>query len=161
MSMYAINQSAINQTAINRTAINRTATDRVTGHPVTGHPVTGPARPQLRLVGPPVRPPRRASSAVFWRRRLVVLLVFAAVVLAARALVGWSLTGLGVAAPPDVSISTAVPASHSTYVVQHGDTLWAIARSLQPRGDVRPTVDRLAAVRKGRPLQVGERLVLP
>jgi len=53
------------------------------------------------------------------------------------------------------------PVRRATYVVQPGDTLWTIARSLQPEGDIRPLVDDLAATRHGRPLQPGERIELP
>ncbi|HEX7166384.1 MAG TPA: LysM domain-containing protein [Acidimicrobiales bacterium] len=53
------------------------------------------------------------------------------------------------------------PVSRAVYVVGSGDTLWTIARALQPSGDVRPLVDALAAGRSGRPLQPGERIVLP
>ncbi len=47
------------------------------------------------------------------------------------------------------------------YVVRPGDTLWRIARRLQPLGDVRPLVRRLVAARAGSDLRPGERLVLP
>jgi Tfp pilus assembly protein FimV len=47
-----------------------------------------------------------------------------------------------------------------TYVVRPGDTLWSIARRLQPDGDVRPLVDRLAARNGGASLRVGQRLDL-
>jgi hypothetical protein len=47
------------------------------------------------------------------------------------------------------------------YVVQPGETLWDIARRLQPSGDIRPLVDRLAQVHGRGPLEVGERLALP
>jgi LysM repeat protein len=53
------------------------------------------------------------------------------------------------------------PVSQATYVVAPGDTLWSIARRLQPTGDVRPLVDALAASRHGRPLQPGEPIVMP
>jgi LysM repeat protein len=47
------------------------------------------------------------------------------------------------------------------YVVQPGDTLWSIARAAQVGEDLRPVVDRLAAEVGHRPLQPGQRLVLP
>jgi nucleoid-associated protein YgaU len=53
------------------------------------------------------------------------------------------------------------PVSQATYIVAPGDTLWSIARRLQPTGDVRPLVYALAASRHGRPLQAGEPIVMP
>jgi LysM domain len=55
---------------------------------------------------------------------------------------------------------TASAAAH-VWVVQPGDTIWAIARHLEPNGDVRPLVDRLSHEVHGRALQVGQRLVVP
>jgi nucleoid-associated protein YgaU len=46
------------------------------------------------------------------------------------------------------------------FVVQPGDTLWSIARQLQPTGDVRPLVHRLERANHGDRLQVGDRLLL-
>jgi hypothetical protein len=46
-------------------------------------------------------------------------------------------------------------------IVRPGDTLWSIARRVQPTGDLRPLVDKLDAQRHGRALQVGETIVLP
>ena len=45
--------------------------------------------------------------------------------------------------------------------VQPGDTLWSIARAVQPTGDVRPLVDQLLTSRGGRSLQVGEEITVP
>jgi hypothetical protein len=45
-------------------------------------------------------------------------------------------------------------------VVQPGDTLWSIARRLQPEGDVRPLVDALADRNGGAGVQAGQRLWL-
>ena len=51
-------------------------------------------------------------------------------------------------------------ASH-IWIVQPGDTVWAIARRLQPTGDVRPLVDKLSHDAHGSALQVGERITVP
>jgi hypothetical protein len=52
-------------------------------------------------------------------------------------------------------------ATARVWVVQPGDTLWGIARHLQPAGDVRPLVDQLSRQLRGGTLQVGQRLVVP
>ena len=54
-----------------------------------------------------------------------------------------------------------LPIARRDYVVQPGDTLWRIARALQPEGDVRPLVQQLDQARDGAPLRVGERIMLP
>ncbi len=112
--------------------------------------------PTLRLARP--------STAVYRRRRLFV----AALVLAALVALGLVLGALGggpltasEAGSPDVITLPLETVSASTHVVVSGDTLWSIARRLQPEGDVRPLVDALATARNGRPLQVGERMRLP
>jgi len=51
--------------------------------------------------------------------------------------------------------------SAHVWIVQPGDTIWGIARQIQPSGDTRPLVDSLEAQVHGRPLEVGRRLVLP
>ena len=96
------------------------------------------------------------------RRRLA-----AAVVTAVAAIVVWTLVGVAgwpgsgpLAAPGSVPARLA-PAAAVVYIVQPGDTVWSIARSFQPRGEVRPLVDRLQAQVGGRSLQVGDRIVLP
>jgi hypothetical protein len=45
--------------------------------------------------------------------------------------------------------------------VQPGETLWSIAHQLQPQGDVRGLVHRLASLNGGTDLQIGQHLVLP
>jgi len=59
------------------------------------------------------------------------------------------------------SAATAPRRAASGYVVQPGDTLWSIARRLQPEGDVRPLVDRLVDLNGGTDLAVGQRLPIP
>ena len=53
-----------------------------------------------------------------------------------------------------------VPVAARAHVVQPGDTLWGIARSLQPTGDVRPLVDELSRRVGSAGLQPGQRLSL-
>lgn len=123
---------------------------------------------------------RPLPSSVYWRRRLVVLVVVVGAFLAGgkalEALGGGPLAAAEVRSSPSSAAvehpappadrTSAVrlvttPVRRATYVVQSGDTLWTIARSLQPEGDIRPLVDDLAATRHGRPLQPGERIELP
>jgi hypothetical protein len=126
--------------------------------PTTVPPGPGsPSRPTLRVLEGGRAPDRLARQAVYRRRRLaaVLLLVLttAVVVLLASAVLARSAGG-----------GTPVPAAGSpseVHVVQPGDTLWSIARDLDPDGDVRLTVDRLADLNGGAPLTVGQRLVLP
>ena len=82
---------------------------------------------------------------------------------------GW-LLGSGVLGGPGTpsSVSSTPPPADGlvavasrSYVVQAGDTLWSVARSAQPQGDVRPLVDLLARHTGGRPLRAGQRLPLP
>ena len=47
------------------------------------------------------------------------------------------------------------------YVVQPGDTLWSIATRIDPTGDPRPLVDRLAAQIGSDTVVPGEHLTLP
>ena len=47
------------------------------------------------------------------------------------------------------------------YVVQPGDTLWTIARALQPAGEIRALVDQLADRHEGAALRPGQVIHLP
>lgn len=124
------------------------------------------ARPALHLV-PPIQPRsrarRRASTRVYRRRRLVVGVLMAVLLLAAGAVLG-RLGGGPLTAPetaPAAATSPTPAPPRLLHVVQQGDTLWVIARALQPTGDVRPLVDKLEASRHGQPLRVGEVVSLP
>jgi hypothetical protein len=112
----------------------------------------------LRLVRPgeTFHVPRRSSHSVYRRRRIAVAVLAVVTLLAARMLLG--ALGGGALASPEPAAPALI--GQSSYVVQPGDTLWSVARSLQPRADPRPLVDRLAAHRHGAPLRVGERLAL-
>jgi nucleoid-associated protein YgaU len=110
----------------------------------------------------------RASSAL---RRNQCIGAFAAVVVACAVWVqaGTSpgvtdrpgsgpLAALGTG--PAASDSASLAAVHQI-IVQPGDTIWDIARALQPSGDIRPLVDALSDEVHGQPLQVGQRLTVP
>jgi hypothetical protein len=107
---------------------------------------------------------QRPSQAVYRRRRLAVLLCVAALVtlgwLGLHRLTGTSGDGpLTVSGRPVSTLNTRLVASART-IVQPGDTLWSIARRAHPTGDIRPVVASLEASRHGRPLQVGETIVV-
>lgn len=146
------------------------------------HPTPAPRRPALRLVPTGERelrptprsvtpPPRlRPSSVTFWRRRVVTLLALTSLVVVAHVLVGSALDRSAersvVTAPsaaatlPDPAAAPAAPADPEVYVVRPGDTVWSIASSLQPEGDVRPLVDQLTERAGGSGLQAGQRIAL-
>lgn len=115
-----------------------------------------PARPDLRLIpggrsaGPaPVRPVLAIAGGLL----LVLALVLGTVAVGRGALAGL--------APAPASAGLPAASSGRTIVVAPGDTLWSIARRLQPSGDVRPLVDRLAAANGGAGIAAGDRLVVP
>lgn len=119
------------------------------------------ARPSLRVVGPSAvrpRPVRPVSAATYRRRRLLVAVVVLGVVLALRSVVG--LLGGGTPPAPEPARLATRPVAAQVHVVQPGDTLWSVARSLEPDGDVRAVVDVLVD-RYGTSLQPGQKIVLP
>lgn len=142
-------------------------------------------RRHLRLVTPDEAARRRQHELVIMRRRaaavglIVALLVGLGVLLgrtsghagavgAAGAVGTFSAEAgsvgsaeSGGAVHGGAGADTVLPVAERAYVVQSGDTLWRIARALQPEGDVRPLVMELQRARKGAPLRVGERITLP
>src|SRR4051812_31796716 len=101
-----------------------------------------PPQRALRLV--PQSERRRVSRPLpprtYARRRAAAVLLVTGGLLPGRAGLGF----LGGGPPPAPEpLSTATPAAARSVVVQPGDTLWSIARRLQPEGDVRVTVQRL------------------
>lgn len=133
------------------------------------------AAPTLQQRRCPSQPRRRPSKAVYRRRRLAVLACLLAAAIASwlgfQQLTGSSGDGpLTVAGRPGSaersSGSAAIELDSQLVtvtraIVQPGDTLWSIARRVQPSGDVRPLVAKLESGRDGRALQVGERIAIP
>ena len=137
-------------------------------YPLAQGPNTG--RPRLVVVagGPTRRPcPGRPRAVAVYRRRravaLALLLMGAVVVgLAVRAvLAGPGPGGRTVTGTQASSIGLMQPAAVHVHIVQPGETLWSIVRATGGSGDPRPAVDRLERQLGGKPLQVGQRLVLP
>jgi hypothetical protein len=120
--------------------------------------------PTLRLVSDSRRTRRTVSPGTFARRRAIaVLAVVGFVVATYYGLVVLGSLGGGPASAPEPSPVPAVAtrAAGAAYVVQPGDTFWAIARAMHPRGDVRAVVDRLIAIHGPGELRAGETIVLP
>jgi len=118
-------------------------------------------RDRLTVVGAPVA--RAPMVTVYRRRRAVALLLAVTVVSALVLAVGGLFASFGPApvSPPAQGGGSAGAGAGAVYVVQPGDTFWAIARRLDPGGDPRPLVARLVAAHGGAALQAGERLSLP
>jgi LysM repeat protein len=128
--------------------------------------ITSTGRPQLRLV----EGGRTAARTGHGLRRalLVVAAGVAVAALVALAAVG-AVQLLGADAAASVPASTTEPlhpagagastsSAPAVVVVRPGDTLWAIARRIQPTGDVRQLVDQLADRNGGAGLVAGQTL---
>jgi hypothetical protein len=103
-------------------------------------------------------PVRSLSAATYRRRRLAALVVVVGLAIAAWAALGalgGVLTTPVRSTPPPNAVDGA-----AVVEVAPGDTLWSIARRLQPEGDPRPLVDRLAASNGGPVVRAGDRLVV-
>ena len=113
-----------------------------------------PVRPDLRLIpgglGAPAGPRRIEPVTAVLAGLLVLALMFGAVAIGRGALAG-------LAPAP----ARAASATGRSVVVEPGDTLWSIARRLQPNGDVRPLVDRLVAAQGSTVIEPGDRIALP
>ena len=134
-----------------------------------------PGRPELRLVQAPERrgaghrllehgdewpqvpvhiPRRRVSVEVRRRRTLLAMMGLA------LGLLALPLGGSGGASHPTGSVSAAQLHS-GTYTVRAGDTLWSIAQRVDPTGDPRPVVSRLAAQLGTDSVVPGEQVTIP
>ena len=90
------------------------------------------------------------------RRGRMVLVLFVAVV---------ALLTTGVAAQTSSGAAgdDTAPASHQTIVVQPGDTLWSIARRIDPGGDPRWLIREIEELNElsGGFIESGQRLIVP
>jgi nucleoid-associated protein YgaU len=118
----------------------------------------------VAFAGTPGFSVRRQSPAVYRRRRIlavgVLLLAVAAALLVAQLALG------GAGGGPLAAAGAGTPGAAEridarVWVVRPGDTLWSIATRLDPNGDVRPLVDRLAAEVGGAGIHPGEVIPLP
>jgi LysM repeat protein len=78
-------------------------------------------------------------------------------------LLNLAVAGAGALALAGSSAPADRPAATSTVVVQPGDTLWSIARDLDPTGDPRSAVAELKDLNnlRGSTIEVGRQLLLP
>lgn len=136
--------------------------------PITQVPAFAPSAP-LRLVPQPGA--RRASVVAATRARAFEPSPLKLTRRGRLALVGvaFLFMVLGFSLGNDVSLASPAPATPvipvgaHTMVVQPGDTLWAIARSVAPKADPRVTVERIISLNKlpNAELAAGELLALP
>lgn len=122
-----------------------------------------PARPDLRLIvgGRADRPRRPIDAVAPWGplAGAVGLVLLAVVVAVAIALGAFAPLAPG---PTGGGASVAAQAgARDSVVVEAGDTLWSIARQLQPVGDVRPLVARLVELNGSAAIRPGQVLALP
>lgn len=132
---------------------------------------TAPERPHLRLVpaGPgatvpvPVQAPLGlgAELGIGVRHLVAAVAALVVVLIASLAIGNGALASLAPAPSPAGTSSSAAVEPGGAVVVEPGDTLWTIARRVQPSGDVRPLVDQLIALNGTAPLQAGATVQLP
>lgn len=118
-------------------------------------------RPALVRTGPVAGGARTTLPTAIYRRRRAMAVLMLVSVVAALAL-ALALQGLlGVRRGGPVTASQRPKAPAGIYVVQPGDTFWAVAGRIQPGGDPRPLVAQMVAAHGSPVLLAGERLVLP
>jgi len=111
---------------------------------------------QTVAAAPATRPAR--SVHLTHRGRLVLII--------ALVLVGFTVVSLGRAATDAIAADPSVPQSGvatTEWVVQPGETLWAIAESVAPEADPRDTIARIVSLNDlpGASVQAGQMLHIP
>jgi hypothetical protein len=109
--------------------------------------------------------PRDVRLEIYRRRRIAAAGLFVGLALFVMVATLAIQAALGRTGGGPLTATGALPAGQlagdQVWVVRPGDTVWSIAEALDPRGDVRPLVDRITAELRGNPLYPGERLTLP
>lgn len=123
------------------------------------HPTSRPARTHskvshLRLMPTPaaIQLPK-VSAATYRRRRLVAMAAIALV----GALAFGALSGTQAEAG---SANSSADNSPRFVIAKHGDTLWAIARSVAPEGNIAELVEQLVLL-NGDAIQAGQQVRIP
>jgi hypothetical protein len=129
-------------------------------------PARPASRPALRLVsahdGRPVGAPVSLGFTGAHLAGAVAALLLAMVLALAIGNGAFAALAPGPAgSPAAASAGGSAPAGTTQVTVEAGDTLWSIARRVQPTGDVRPLVDQLLATYGSAPLQPGQQVAVP
>lgn len=122
-------------------------------------------RPDLRLVVSADAADRRRSSlrdelGLSAAAVVATAIAFVVVMAGVLALGQGAFTSLAPEAPVAAPAPVVAGPGQQTVVVRDGDTLWSIARRLQPTGDVRPLVDQLVAANGSSLVAPGDQLVI-
>ena len=108
---------------------------------------------------------RRETQATYWRRRIVCMTLLLGLLWVMSSAAGFVNGDRSVERPQAQTLIESAAGESLTagqvVIVKPGDTLWSIARQMQPTGDVRPLVDRIATLNNGYGLIAGQALLLP
>lgn len=123
----------------------------------SGHRTLPRGATAVRLPSRYTVPASALPSSATYRRRRVGAAVFVVTLVAS---VG-SVAQRGLADRGGQPASVAAVGRTTTYVVQPGDTLWAIAERWYPGAEVAEVVDALVSLNGGATIQAGQTLHLP
>jgi hypothetical protein len=119
-------------------------------------------RPQLVVIeGGSLAALRRRQPAAVYRRRRRAAAAVTAVVLALAFLGVRALLPAGAEQSPAPAAAASTTAAATVVVAAPGDSLWTVARRVQPEGDVRPLVDAMREANGGATLHAGQRVLVP
>jgi hypothetical protein len=154
-------QRMANRTAVSGGFCRRPATAVEAAAVLAPVTVAASPTPTLRVSsrGPRPAPDRRAT---FRLRRAVAVGALAVVVVCSWIVIRTALGSIG--GGPLATTGApggGRPAAVRVWTVRPGDTLWSIAEAVDPGGDVRPLVDRLADETRGTAIYPGETIGVP